>query len=272
MPLVSLTRFLVCYIVFRNQELDPESQVGRSDRSAKKKTYAKMVIWIDWILLISSVIGVSLDPLFFQSPVIKEDKKCLSFDKRLYITAICVRSVTDLIYIANTILAISETSRKPIRENEMSAVSKDANRPKAEKTGGVADAEGPKAKKTAGVAAVADAKGRKAEKTAAVLKAALRKARMQWRRWNFLLVDILAVLPLPLVLITLIFSKEWEPKFLDERGFLNAALLFQYVPRILRIYLTWIKLIRTDDIFVMAVGIKAGFNFFLYIISSQEQF
>ncbi|KAB1206230.1 Cyclic nucleotide-gated ion channel 1 [Morella rubra] len=97
----------------KNQKSDSENPASSSDGPAKKKKKldAKIVFWIKWIFLISSVIGVSLDPFLFQSPVIKEDKKCLSFDKRLYITAIIVRSVTDLIYFANMMLAISEAYR-----------------------------------------------------------------------------------------------------------------------------------------------------------------
>ena len=58
------------------------------------------------IFVASSVIAVSLDPLFFYLPVINEDKKCLGLDKTLKTTAIILRLVTDTIYIVNIILQL----------------------------------------------------------------------------------------------------------------------------------------------------------------------
>ena len=69
------------------------------------------------MFIVSCVIAVSLDPLFFYLHVINEDRKCLTLDTKLKIIAICLRSITDLIYLLNIILQflcpyIDEVARK----------------------------------------------------------------------------------------------------------------------------------------------------------------
>ena len=54
--------------------------------------------------VLSCMIAVSLDPLFFYLPVINEEKKCIRLDKKLWITAIVLRSFFDIIYLLHIIL------------------------------------------------------------------------------------------------------------------------------------------------------------------------
>jgi len=56
------------------------------------------------MFLTSCAIALSLDPLFLYVPVIKKDNKCVASDKGLKIIAISLRSLTDMIYVANIIL------------------------------------------------------------------------------------------------------------------------------------------------------------------------
>ncbi|KAF5451088.1 hypothetical protein F2P56_031385, partial [Juglans regia] len=60
-------------------------------------------IW-NVIFVVSCMVAISVDPLFFYVPVVNEEKKCLALDKTLKISAICLRSVTDMIYFVNIIL------------------------------------------------------------------------------------------------------------------------------------------------------------------------
>ncbi|XP_022723775.1 cyclic nucleotide-gated ion channel 1-like [Durio zibethinus] len=55
--------------------------------------------WWDTLFLLSSVIAISLDPLFFYLPVVNEDKKCLFMDRKLGIAAMVLRSLLDGLYI-----------------------------------------------------------------------------------------------------------------------------------------------------------------------------
>ena len=56
------------------------------------------------MFVVCCTIGVSVDPLFFYLPVINEENKCLALDNKLKIAAICLRSVTDMVYVMNIIL------------------------------------------------------------------------------------------------------------------------------------------------------------------------
>jgi hypothetical protein len=56
---------------------------------------------------------------------------------------------------------------------------------------------------------------------------------------------------------------------LDKRKFLNAVVFFQYAPRVLRIYISWMNLTRTASKLARLVWVKAAFNFFLYILASH---
>lgn len=56
------------------------------------------------IFVISCVIAVSLDPLFFYIPLVDAEKMCLSLDTKLEIIACVLRSLTDLLYVFHIVL------------------------------------------------------------------------------------------------------------------------------------------------------------------------
>lgn len=53
------------------------------------------------IFVLSCVIAVSLDPLFFYVPVINDAMKCLDLDHKMETTAIILRSFTDMFYVTH---------------------------------------------------------------------------------------------------------------------------------------------------------------------------
>lgn len=55
------------------------------------------------IFVLSCVLAVSLDPLFFYVPIINDSKKCLDVDHRMEITACVLRFFTDVFYILHII-------------------------------------------------------------------------------------------------------------------------------------------------------------------------
>lgn len=55
------------------------------------------------IFVLSCLIAVSLDPLFFYVPVIDDDEKCLDLDHKMEITASVLRWFTDIFYIIHII-------------------------------------------------------------------------------------------------------------------------------------------------------------------------
>ncbi|XP_062003276.1 cyclic nucleotide-gated ion channel 1-like isoform X1 [Rosa rugosa] len=82
--------------------------------------------------------------------------------------------------------------------------------------------------------------------------------------WRSTLTSILAVFPMPQLLLVFVFFKMRGRGYLQGRKILNVFLLAQYLPRIYRIYLSSQKLRQTTGIWA-----KALFNFFLYILASH---
>ncbi|KAL4614148.1 hypothetical protein ACB092_07G033200 [Castanea dentata] len=65
---------------------------------------ARKESWYNILLVSSRAIALSLDPLFFFVPVIHEDKKCISEDKKMWINAIFWRSFLDFIYLVHFVV------------------------------------------------------------------------------------------------------------------------------------------------------------------------
>ena len=55
------------------------------------------------IFVLSCMVAISLDPLFFYIPLVDDKLKCLSLDKKLETTASVLRSFTDIFYIIHII-------------------------------------------------------------------------------------------------------------------------------------------------------------------------
>ncbi|KAL5539784.1 hypothetical protein UlMin_045850 [Ulmus minor] len=88
--------------------------------------------------------------------------------------------------------------------------------------------------------------------------------------WSYLLLDILAILPIPQVVVLVFFSKMAGSKSLTSRKYLNILLLAQYVPRILRIYVSAKELARDYNSVTRFVWVRGVFNLCLYIIAGHE--
>ncbi|KAI5329674.1 hypothetical protein L3X38_029071 [Prunus dulcis] len=181
--------------------------------------------WWSTIFVISCVLAVLLDPLFFYIPIVKEDRKCLKLDKRLKAISFALRLLTDLFYIADLMHRILA-------------------RPKARTT----KAEEP-----------VPLKRSKSMSTNVLAKA---KRILQ----SYILLDILAVLPVPQVVVS-IFSKMRGSRSLKTMKFLNFLLVLQYVPRVLPIYRLCHARRKTPK--KPGTWIKSFFNFFLYILASH---
>ena len=95
-------------------------------RNENKSTFESLVDlflkfkWHEEILVFGRAIAVSLDPLFFYVPVIKEDKKCIGLNKVLWTIAIVSRSVTDFIYLVQYVVKSVVKSKIPKEHNDES--------------------------------------------------------------------------------------------------------------------------------------------------------
>ncbi|XP_042503562.1 cyclic nucleotide-gated ion channel 1-like isoform X2 [Macadamia integrifolia] len=174
------------------------------------------------LFVLSCVIAVSLDPLFFYIPVVDDNDKCLGLDKKLEITANVLRSFTDIFYILHIIFQF--------------------------RTGFIAPSS-----RVFG-------RGVLVEDPLAIAKRYLS---------SYFLIDILAVLPLPQVVILIVIPKLKGSESLNTKNLLKFVVLFQYVPRLLRIYPLYKEVTRTSGILTETAWAGAALNLFLYMLASH---
>lgn len=87
-----------------------EKRTMKSNQTPKESSKTKILdpqgpFLLKWnkIFVLSCIIAVSLDPLFFYIPVIDNTRKCLDSDTKLQIVACVLRSLIDLFYILHII-------------------------------------------------------------------------------------------------------------------------------------------------------------------------
>ncbi|KAF5464461.1 hypothetical protein F2P56_014536 [Juglans regia] len=199
----------------------------RKDHSGPKKTKILdpqdqfLQTW-NKIFVLSCVISVALDPLFFYTPVLKVDdkeKKCLSFesDETLAIIASVLRSVTDAFYAIHIYFQFRTGIIPPSR---------------------------------------VFGRGELIDDTMAIAKRYLS---------TYFIIDILAILPCPQVVVLL--APKGEARLLKKM--LKAVIFSQYVPRLLRIYPLYVEVTRTSGILTETAWAGAAYNLFLYMLASH---
>ncbi|KAH9806376.1 putative cyclic nucleotide-gated ion channel 5 [Citrus sinensis] len=64
----------------------------------------KLLLFCNKLFVISCILAVSVDPLFFYLPVINDSSKCLGIDRKLAITATTLRTIVDVFYLLHMAL------------------------------------------------------------------------------------------------------------------------------------------------------------------------
>ncbi|KAJ4875713.1 Cyclic nucleotide-gated ion channel 1 [Raphanus sativus] len=83
------------------------------------------------------------------------------------------------------------------------------------------------------------------------------------------IVDILAVLPLPQMVISVIIPCIKRSRPLHTKNMLKFIVFFQYIPRFMRIYPLYKQVTRTSGILTETAWAGAAFNLFLYMLASH---
>uniref|UniRef100_A0A7N0UAH1 Cyclic nucleotide-binding domain-containing protein n=1 Tax=Kalanchoe fedtschenkoi TaxID=63787 RepID=A0A7N0UAH1_KALFE len=86
---------------------------------------------------------------------------------------------------------------------------------------------------------------------------------------SYFFVDILAVLPLPQVVTLIIIPRLRGSRISNTKDLLKFIVIFQYVPRVLRIYPLYKEVTRTSGILTETAWAGAAFNLFLYMLASH---
>ncbi|XP_008788856.1 cyclic nucleotide-gated ion channel 1 isoform X1 [Phoenix dactylifera] len=174
------------------------------------------------VFVISCVIAVSVDPLFFYIPVINDTDNCLELDRKLEITASVLRFFTDIFYILHIIFQFrTGFIAPPSRVFGRGVLVKDPS--------------------------------------------AIAKRYIS----SYFLIDILAVLPLPQVVVLIIIPKLKGSALLDAKNVLMFIVICQYVPRLVRIIPLYLEVTRTAGIITETAWAGAAFNLLLYMLASH---
>ncbi|KAI4307131.1 hypothetical protein L6164_030350 [Bauhinia variegata] len=201
-----------------------KSVLARSFGSRKKILDPQGPFLQKWnkIFVLSCVIAVSLDPLFLYVPVINDEKKCLSLDKKMQTVATVLRSFSDIFHIIHIIFQF--------------------------RTGFIAPSS-----RVFG-------RGVLVEDSWAIAKRYLS---------SYFLIDILAVLPLPQVVVLIVIPKMRGFTSLNTKNLLKFIVFFQYIPRFLRIVPLYKEVTRTSGILTETAWAGAAFNLILYMLASH---
>ncbi|XP_061994608.1 cyclic nucleotide-gated ion channel 1-like [Rosa rugosa] len=214
-----------------HQDIDhavENANVPAGEVNVTKKKWERMLRSVSFwnkISVLACMIAVSIDPLFLYIAFLDRDKVCLGTDKRLRTVVLITRSLTDFTFLFHIVYQLREAVKA------VAAVSK----PKLVQRG-----------------------NSKLFNWFGHAKAIAKKL-----SWSSFLTDILAVLPIPHVLILALF---YAPNygFSENKMTLNYMLLAQYVPRMYRIFISS-KLFRKNS----NMWVKTAFYFFMYILSSH---
>ncbi|XP_040368897.1 cyclic nucleotide-gated ion channel 1 isoform X2 [Rosa chinensis] len=182
------------------------------------------------IFIVSCLFAVLLDPLFLYIPMINDDAKCMSLDRNLKIAAPVFRMVTDVFYILNIILQVYKSKKWLAFINAFRS-------------------------------------GSCSSVLSNLRSISPSIAKTMWK--SYILIDVFAVLPLPQVVILIFFSKMRGVRSLNTRKLLSFLVLVQYVPRVLRIYLSC-KEPKKSSKEEIATWVKGVLNFFMYILASHS--
>ncbi|TQE04671.1 hypothetical protein C1H46_009754 [Malus baccata] len=180
------------------------------------------------IFVISCVFAVSLDPLFFYVVNVDQGEKCLHTDEKLKIVSLVMRSLTDVIFFVHLICEILDSVQKTMNQES--------------------------GKQTKGNS------GKKWEARELIQYARKIAQNMSWLS---IIIDILAIVPLPQLIMLMFYPKEGSG-FVELTMFVNVFLLAQYVPRIFRIHLSAKVFKRMNGIWARGL-----FNLFLYILAGH---
>ncbi|XVE64355.1 hypothetical protein DITRI_Ditri07aG0094600 [Diplodiscus trichospermus] len=86
---------------------------------------------------------------------------------------------------------------------------------------------------------------------------------------SYFSIDVLAVLPLPQVVILIVIPEMRSSESLNTKNLLKFVVLFQYLPRVFRIYPLYREVTRTSGILTETAWAGAAFNLFLYMLASH---
>ncbi|PQQ17429.1 cyclic nucleotide-gated ion channel 1-like isoform X1 [Prunus yedoensis var. nudiflora] len=223
---------------YPNSNQTTENSATRDEDAKKSKLAARLT----HIFITSCVFGVFLDPLFLYIPLLNQDLKCVRLDNTIKIIALVSRSFTDLFYVGRIILQVCRF------ENYSPSIKQFLP------------------EKCSFKLMESFIKGFR--DLLPDVSNEVPKPRIGKEIWeSSIIVDILAILPLPQVAILIFFPKMRVSGSFGKR-IMNFLVMGQYVPRVLRIYLSCKKAKKPFKGHI-PLWLKGLLNLFLYILASH---
>ncbi|KAL3840658.1 hypothetical protein ACJIZ3_025249 [Penstemon smallii] len=180
-----------------------------------------LTLW-NKLFVMSCILGVSVDPLFFYLPVFNKSSNCLDIDRKLAIIATTLRTVVDAFYLIHMALQF----------------------------------------RTAYIAPSSRVFGR----GELVIDPA--KIAKRYMKCHFI-VDLLAVLPLPQIVVWRFLKRSNGSDVLATKQALMFIIMLQYIPRFARILPLTSELKRTSGVFAETAWAGAVSYLLLYMLASH---
>ncbi|KAJ6842178.1 putative cyclic nucleotide-gated ion channel 5 isoform X2 [Iris pallida] len=174
------------------------------------------------LFVISCILAVSVDPLFFYLPAVDKESSCLGIDRNLAVTSTTLRTLLDLFYLIRIYLQF----------------------------------------RTAYIAPSSRVFGR-GELVIDPAQIANRYLR------RYFVVDFLAVLPLPQIIIWRFLNSLEGSDVLRTKNALLFLILLQYIPRFFRFYPLTSELKRTAGVFAETAWAGAAYYLLWYLLASH---
>ncbi|CAA6668065.1 unnamed protein product [Spirodela intermedia] len=174
------------------------------------------------LFVISCILAVSVDPLFFYLPFVNKEQYCVGIDRKLAITATTIRTLIDAFYLIRIHLQF----------------------------------------KTAYIAPSSRVFGRG---ELVIDHAQIARRYLKWR----FIVDLLAVLPLPQIVVWRFIQRSQGSDVLTTKDALFYIVLIQYIPRFFRIIRLTSELKRTSGVFAETTWAGASYYLLWYMLASH---
>ncbi|CAJ1944842.1 unnamed protein product [Sphenostylis stenocarpa] len=180
-----------------------------------------LLLW-NKLFVISCILAVSIDPLFFYLPVINNSFHCLGIDRKLATIVTTLRTVIDAFYLIHMALQF----------------------------------------RTAYIAPSSRVFGRG---ELVIDSAQIAKRYLQ----RYFIIDFLSVLPIPQIVVWRFLLRSKGSDVLATKQALLFIILFQYVPRFLRMVPLTSELKRTAGVFAETAWAGAAYYLLLYMLASH---
>ncbi|KAJ8443798.1 hypothetical protein Cgig2_017279 [Carnegiea gigantea] len=183
----------------------------------------KSLLFWNRLFVISCIIAVSIDPLFFYLPIVDESNECLGMDYKLAVTITTLRTMVDAFYLIHMVFQF----------------------------------------RTAYIAPSSRVFGR-----GELVIDTIQIAKRYLRRWFF--VDLVAVLPLPQIVVLKYLVKAEGRAILETKMSLLGIVFVQYIFRFARFYPLTSNLKKTAGVFTESSWLGAAYYLLWYMLCSHE--